>query len=158
MTTKTIHSENGHECLFLEQFRSLDQCKFYDRRYLLTGEKEKPPYCRVKNITVEEGEIIEDLKKGKSYGVIIYQKKCFLCGTMAEHEEFAGGRKLARIKCPHCTEYRISRKAIIHYFGKSKILNDEDKKKISEYLISNYGPENKTNILKGEHIKNITGK
>jgi hypothetical protein len=48
--------------------------------------------------------------------------------------------------------------AIIHYFGKSKILNDEDKKKISEYLISYYCPENKTNVLKVEHIKNITGK
>jgi len=77
---------------------------------------------------------------------------------LAEHEEFIGGRSLTRIKCPNCTEYRISRQAIIHYFGKSKILNDEDKKKISEYLISNYFPDNKTNILKVEHIKNITGK
>jgi hypothetical protein len=31
---------------------------------LLTGEKEKPPYCKVKSITVEEGEIIKDSKKG----------------------------------------------------------------------------------------------
>jgi len=110
----------------------------------------------MKNITVEGGN--KNSKKGQSYGVIIYPEKCFLCGILAEHEEFAGGRKLIRIKCPHCTEYRISRKAIIHYFGKSKILDDEDKEKISKYLISNYCLENETNILKVEHIKNITGK
>jgi len=77
---------------------------------------------------------------------------------LAEHEELIGGRSPTQIKCPNCTEYQISRKAIIHYFGKSKILNDEDKKKITEYLISNYRPENKTNILKVELIKNITSK
>jgi len=59
MPIKTIHPENCHECPFSEQFRSLYQCKFYNRGYLLTGEKEKPPYCMVKSITVEEGEIIE---------------------------------------------------------------------------------------------------
>ena len=59
MSIKTIHPENCHECPFSEQFRSLYQCKFYNRGYLPTGEKEKPPYCMVKSITVEEGEIIE---------------------------------------------------------------------------------------------------
>ena len=59
MPIKTIHPENCHECPFSEQFRSLYQCKFYNRGYLLTGKKEKPPYCMVKSITVEEGEIIE---------------------------------------------------------------------------------------------------
>jgi hypothetical protein len=125
---------------------------------LLNGEKEKPSYGRVKSITVEGKEIIKDSEKRQSHGVIIFQKECYLCGSLAECEEFIGGRSLARIKCPNCTEYRISRKAIIHYFGKSNILNDEDKKKIAEYLVSNYCPENKTNILKVELIKNITGK
>jgi hypothetical protein len=38
--------------------------QIFNRGYLLTGEKEKPPYYKVKSITVEEGEIIEDSKKG----------------------------------------------------------------------------------------------
>jgi hypothetical protein len=38
--------------------------QIFDRGYLLTGEKEKPPYCKVKSITAEEREIREDSKKG----------------------------------------------------------------------------------------------
>ena len=57
MENKVFNPENCRDCLFSEKNGVVYRCKFYKKSHLpLQGEK--PPYCRVKNIVVEEGKTV----------------------------------------------------------------------------------------------------
>lgn len=53
MQKKVFHSKNCRECLVSEPLGITYHCKYYGRAHMSVPE-EKPPFCRVKSITVTE--------------------------------------------------------------------------------------------------------
>jgi hypothetical protein len=59
MKKKTFYPENCLWCWLSERQGTIYRCKFYGLGYPATLE-EKPPYCKVKSITVEERREIQE--------------------------------------------------------------------------------------------------
>lgn len=87
---------------------------------------------------------------------------CYLCNEQAQRDEYFDKERIVKIICPKCNTYTLDLVVLHFYFERrdGKILLDEDdKKKLSDYVKSRYNPEmNEAISINVKIVEIVTGK
>lgn len=88
--------------------------------------------------------------------------KCYLCGNEANQIEHYNMSPNVRVSCQKCMEYELTEEAIRFYLRRpngKELLNQKDKRKLSEYIRKHYDLAKRSAVLiDTKIIEAVTGK